>query len=79
VNAYRNIGPLAMYDGIPADIREGMLLWIRIALLFITAVIIPLFSPRKYVPVNPKVCLYLLDLKMSNDGRIQGTGGGSKS
>lgn len=53
-NAYRNIWPLAKYAGVPADAGEGPFLWIKISLLVITAVVIPLFSPRRYVPVNPE-------------------------
>ncbi|KAL9711361.1 hypothetical protein Ac2012v2_005906 [Leucoagaricus gongylophorus] len=52
VDVYRNIWPLAKYAEDPADTREGPLLWVRLGLLMITAMIIPLFSPRKYVPVN---------------------------
>ena len=55
VDVYRNIWPLVKYAGDPADAGEGPLLWVRFGLLMITAIIIPLFSPRKYVPVNPEV------------------------
>jgi len=55
VDVYRNIWPLAKYAEDPADTREGPLLWVRLGLLMITAMIIPLFSPRKYVPVNHEV------------------------
>lgn len=61
VNAYRNIWPLATYTEVPADIHDGPFLWVKIVLLLITAVIIPLFSPRKYTPVNPEVsCTFQL-------------------
>ncbi|KAJ3554167.1 hypothetical protein NP233_g12480 [Leucocoprinus birnbaumii] len=52
VNLYRNVWPLAMYTGVPADVGEGPLLWVKISLLVITAAFVPLFSPRKYEPVN---------------------------
>jgi hypothetical protein len=57
INFYRNLWPLATYGGVPADEPEGIFMWIKLALLVMTAAIIPLFSPRKYVPVNPKVSL----------------------
>ncbi|KJA20178.1 hypothetical protein HYPSUDRAFT_204055 [Hypholoma sublateritium FD-334 SS-4] len=37
-----------------ADIEEGSILFVKIGILFITAIIIPLFIPRRYVPVDPK-------------------------
>ncbi|KJA13741.1 hypothetical protein HYPSUDRAFT_530239 [Hypholoma sublateritium FD-334 SS-4] len=52
--AYRDLWPLATYTQQPKDIHEGWLLWIKIAILFATAVIIPLFIPRRYIPVDPK-------------------------
>ena len=55
INAYRNIWPLATYTKVPADIHDGAFLWIKIALLLIGAILIPLFSPRKYTPLNPEV------------------------
>ncbi|KAF7368478.1 Multidrug resistance-associated ABC transporter protein [Mycena venus] len=45
--------PLATFTGVPADLGEGWRLWAKIVLLSITAVIIPLFTPRQYVPVDP--------------------------
>ncbi|KAJ7657330.1 hypothetical protein DFH06DRAFT_1297973 [Mycena polygramma] len=53
VYVYRDILPLATFAGVPADRHEGRSLWAKIALLFITAVIIPLFTPRQYIPVDP--------------------------
>lgn len=53
--AYRDLWPLATYTQQPKDIHEGWLLWIKIATLFATAVVIPLFIPRRYIPVDPKV------------------------
>ncbi|KAF9449105.1 multidrug resistance-associated ABC transporter [Macrolepiota fuliginosa MF-IS2] len=54
VNVYRNIWPLAIYGGVPMDINDGIFMWGKLVLLTITAVGIPLFSPRKYEPVNPE-------------------------
>ena len=60
VYAYRDLWPLAKYNGRPADVAEGPVLWIKIALLAFTAVFIPLFVPRKYIPLDPKVRLTIL-------------------
>ncbi|KAJ7243851.1 P-loop containing nucleoside triphosphate hydrolase protein [Mycena haematopus] len=53
VYAYRDLIPLTTFTGVPEDIGDGWRLWAKIGLLFITAVIIPLFTPRQYVPVDP--------------------------
>ncbi|KAJ7657332.1 ABC transporter transmembrane region-domain-containing protein [Mycena polygramma] len=45
--------PLATFTGVPADLDEGPTLWAKIAVLLITAVMIPLFTPRQYIPVDP--------------------------
>ena len=55
VYVYRDIWPLATYSEVPKDADEGLLLWAKIAVLLITAVVIPLFVPNIYVPVDPKV------------------------
>lgn len=54
VNAYRNLWPLATYTTTPADAQEGPFLWVKMAMLFITAAFIPVFSPWKYIPLDPK-------------------------
>ncbi|KAI0085670.1 multidrug resistance-associated ABC transporter [Irpex rosettiformis] len=48
--AYRNIWPLATYELLPKDLAEGPLMWITGAVLTLNAAIIPLISPRIYVP-----------------------------
>ncbi|KAJ6508402.1 hypothetical protein C8R45DRAFT_967292 [Mycena sanguinolenta] len=53
VYVYRDLVPLATFTGIPADIEEGHKLWAKIGLLAATAVIIPLFTPTQYLPVDP--------------------------
>ncbi|KAJ7825733.1 P-loop containing nucleoside triphosphate hydrolase protein [Mycena olivaceomarginata] len=53
VYVYRDLVPLATFSGVPADLGEGRILWAKMALLFVTAVIIPLFTPRQYIPVDP--------------------------
>ncbi|KAF8139182.1 P-loop containing nucleoside triphosphate hydrolase protein [Mycena galopus ATCC 62051] len=50
---YRDLVPLATFAGVPADLGEDWRLWAKIGLLFITAVIVPLFTPRQYIPVDP--------------------------
>ncbi|KAJ6479430.1 hypothetical protein C8R47DRAFT_1285504 [Mycena vitilis] len=52
VYAYRDLLPLATFTGVPADLDEGRTLWAKIFVLFITAVMIPLFTPRQYIPVD---------------------------
>ncbi|CAL1702786.1 unnamed protein product [Somion occarium] len=52
--AYRDLWPLATYTLTPADGAEGWLLWMEIAVLSFAAVLIPLISPRQYVPVDPE-------------------------
>ena len=52
---YRDIWPLATIDLVPADADEGPFLWAKLALLTISAVVVPIFVPREYVPVDPKV------------------------
>lgn len=59
VYLYRDIWPLCTFTLAPADINEGPFLWARVALLTVSAVFIPLFVPRQYVPVDPKVNTHL--------------------
>ncbi|KAF9024857.1 P-loop containing nucleoside triphosphate hydrolase protein [Hymenopellis radicata] len=54
VMSYRDIAPLATFNSFPRDESEGWLLWMKVALLLMTAVIIPLVSPREYVPADPE-------------------------
>ncbi|KAF4617689.1 hypothetical protein D9613_006261 [Agrocybe pediades] len=54
VYTYRDVWPLATYAQTPVDISEGRTLWTKVVILFFTAVVIPLFVPRRYVPVDPK-------------------------
>ncbi len=63
VYAYRDLYPLCTYTLSPVDlpatfIKENAvlvdLLWAKIAVLFVTAIVIPLFMPRTYIPVDPK-------------------------
>ncbi|KAI0068112.1 P-loop containing nucleoside triphosphate hydrolase protein [Artomyces pyxidatus] len=54
VYAYRDIWPLATYTLVPADQHEGLILWAKIVVLGFAAVIVPIFSPRQYIPYDPK-------------------------
>ena len=52
---YRDVWPLATVLLTPADAAEGSLMWVKVALLSVSGVVIPLMVPRKYEPINPKV------------------------
>ncbi|KDR83121.1 hypothetical protein GALMADRAFT_263529 [Galerina marginata CBS 339.88] len=54
VYAYRDILPLATYNLEPVDKAEGNIIWAKIALLSVSAVLIPLFIPYAYIPLDPK-------------------------
>ncbi|TFK44019.1 multidrug resistance-associated ABC transporter [Crucibulum laeve] len=53
VYTYRDVWPLATTTETPMDIAEGKLLWVKITLLAITALLIPLVIPHQYIPVDP--------------------------
>ena len=55
VYAYRDIWPLLTFTLFPEDASEGVLLWEKIGLLAVAGIIIPLVTPRQYVPLDPKV------------------------
>ena len=52
--AYRDVYPLATLDPTPVDAAEGPFLYAKFALLTVAAVFVPIFIPRKYVPLNRK-------------------------
>ncbi|TFK34746.1 multidrug resistance-associated ABC transporter [Crucibulum laeve] len=54
VYGYRDVWPLATTTDIPMDISEGKILWVKIAILSVVALVIPLIIPRKYEPIDPK-------------------------
>jgi hypothetical protein len=62
VYIYRDVYPLATFTRFPMDTEEGGLLWVKIALLFTVAVILPLISPRAYIPVDPLVIINIVHL-----------------
>ncbi|KAF9243723.1 hypothetical protein BU15DRAFT_71850 [Melanogaster broomeanus] len=51
--AYRDLYPLMTFTKKPEDLYEGKLLWAKVAILAVVAVIIPLASPRQYIPSDP--------------------------
>ncbi|CAL1716627.1 unnamed protein product [Somion occarium] len=51
---YRDVWPLATYTLTPRDIHEGWLIWLKIGILSLAAVVIPLVVPRRYIPVDPQ-------------------------
>ncbi|KAF5327417.1 hypothetical protein D9619_004696 [Psilocybe cf. subviscida] len=53
VYMYRDFWPLATYGHGPIDIAEGSLLWAKLVVLTVAAVIIPLCIPRQYIPIEP--------------------------
>ncbi|EMD39558.1 hypothetical protein CERSUDRAFT_111873 [Gelatoporia subvermispora B] len=54
VYVHRDIWPYATWTLSPADASEGWILWAKIILLSVAALVIPAVSPRKYVPLDPK-------------------------
>ena len=67
VYGVRDIWPLMTYTLQPLDIQEGVLLWVKIALLVMSGVVVPLVSPRQYTPADPQVCYaQLTNCKQSN-------------
>lgn len=52
---YRDIYPLATYTRSPMDLSEGWALWAKVTILSLTSIAIPLFTPRRYIPVDPNV------------------------
>ncbi|KAJ7456632.1 hypothetical protein FB451DRAFT_1048362 [Mycena latifolia] len=54
IYAYRDLFPLITYQRVPLDLSEGWILWGKIIALVIAAVVVPLFIPRQYTPVDPK-------------------------
>ncbi|KAI0633977.1 P-loop containing nucleoside triphosphate hydrolase protein [Trametes polyzona] len=47
VYLYRDVWPLATAGQSPFDLSEGKILWAKIALLSLSGVMVPLFTPRK--------------------------------
>ncbi|KZV72448.1 P-loop containing nucleoside triphosphate hydrolase protein [Peniophora sp. CONT] len=52
--AYRDVWPLFTLTQTPVDLGEGRIMWWKIALLAVTGVILPLFAPRRHIPIQMK-------------------------
>ncbi|KAJ7794180.1 P-loop containing nucleoside triphosphate hydrolase protein [Mycena olivaceomarginata] len=52
--AYRDLFPLATFTLVPQDLAQGWLLWAKIVVLAVAAVVIPLSMPRPYIPLDPE-------------------------
>jgi hypothetical protein len=57
VYIYRDIWPLATYSIEPEDRADGNILWAKISVLTVIAIIIPLCTPNAYVPADPEVTI----------------------
>jgi hypothetical protein len=55
VLAYRDIWPLATFTLAPADAAEGALLWAKVLLSVVGAIVLPLIEPYPYMPLDPSV------------------------
>ncbi|KAH9854915.1 multidrug resistance-associated ABC transporter [Lenzites betulinus] len=51
---YRDVWPLATFTLHPVDAAEGALLWAKVFILTLAAIVVPLFSPSAYIAVDPK-------------------------
>jgi len=54
VYAYCDVWLLLNFTLVPADGWERAFLWAKIGLLSVTGIVIPLITPRQYVPLDPK-------------------------
>jgi hypothetical protein len=60
--AYRDVWPIMTYTLSPLDSLEGSLLWVKVALATISGIILPVFQPYDYDPVDPAVSSLLCTL-----------------
>ncbi|KAF7369381.1 ATP-binding cassette transporter [Mycena venus] len=51
---HRDLFPLITYHRLPLDLSEGWILWGKVIALLVADVVVPLFIPRLYIPVDPK-------------------------
>lgn len=72
IYAYRDLWPLFTYSLKPLDSAEGFLVWVRLVLLTVGAIIIPLTRPRIYVPFDPLVRVFSFAMR-STDSVIMKT------
>ncbi|KAH8104855.1 hypothetical protein BXZ70DRAFT_1049038 [Cristinia sonorae] len=52
--AYRDLYPLITYDLEPLDGEDGYVLWVYIGIQTAAAILVPLFVPRTYSPLDPE-------------------------
>jgi hypothetical protein len=52
---YRDIFPFATYTWPVQDAAEGPILYAKLVALTLAAVVIPVVTPRTYIPVDPRV------------------------
>lgn len=66
VFAYRDFYPFATFTLKPLDLSEGWLMYTKLGVLSIAAVVIPLAIPNQYIPLDPKVCSTYLNFRFVN-------------
>ncbi|KAJ6519437.1 hypothetical protein C8R45DRAFT_1066135 [Mycena sanguinolenta] len=54
IYGYRDLFPLITYHRVPMDASEGWNIWAKVFALLTAAVVVPLFIPRAYIPVDAK-------------------------
>ncbi|THV04763.1 P-loop containing nucleoside triphosphate hydrolase protein [Dendrothele bispora CBS 962.96] len=52
IYAYRDLVPLGTFTSKPLDEAQGWLIWTKVSILALMAIVLPLFIPRVYSPVN---------------------------
>ena len=52
---YRDVWPLCTFTLTPEDAQEGWVIWAKVVTLTIAGVVIPVVTPKIYVPLDPKV------------------------
>ena len=55
VYGYRDLWPFATSNLSPEDAAYGWMTWSRVAITLFAGVILPLITPRVYIPLDPKV------------------------
>lgn len=55
VDGYKDVLPLLTFKRSPIDGLNGWLAWSRMSILLLVSVIVPLFTPHEYIPVDKKV------------------------
>ncbi|KAJ7459762.1 hypothetical protein FB451DRAFT_558591 [Mycena latifolia] len=54
IYVHRDVWPFATFTLVPEDLAHGWLLWAKILALAVAGIVVPLFSPRLYIPVDPE-------------------------